>query len=90
MLSGSPPFAGSNAAQIALEVAMQRQPPQLPRQAHSSPALAQLLRACFAYEPAGRPSAAEVLQLLEHVAAEGCSGAAASMQGSSSVAAIAG
>jgi hypothetical protein len=64
MLSGSPPFAGSNLAQIALRVAVQRQQPELPWQAHGSPALAQLLQGCFAYEPRERLSAGEALQLL--------------------------
>jgi serine/threonine protein kinase len=68
MLSGSPPFAGSSMAQICMKVAMQRQQPELPWQAHSSPALAKLLQGCFAYEP----TAVEALQLLgEAMAAAG-------------------
>ena len=72
MLSGSPPYAGSNLAQIALKVAVQRQQPELPWQVHANPALAQLLQGCFAYDPGARPSAEEALQLLgEAMAAAG-------------------
>jgi serine/threonine protein kinase len=65
VLSGRPPFAGSNLAQIALRVAVQRQQPELPWQVHASPALAKLLQGCFAYDPESRLSAAEAVQLLE-------------------------
>ena len=72
MLSGSPPFAGSSMAQICMKVATQRQQPELPWQAHSSPALAQLLQGCFAYEPRERLSAVDALRLLgEAMAAAG-------------------
>ncbi len=75
MLSGSAPLAGSSGADTCSKAAMQRQePPQLPQQAHSSPALARLLQGCFASEPSGRPGAAEALRLLsEAVEAAGAS-----------------
>jgi serine/threonine protein kinase len=69
-------------AQIALKVAMQRQQPELPWQAHSSPALAQLLHGCFVYEPSGRPSAAEALQLLMQAAGVAVPGPSLSMAAS--------
>ncbi len=67
MLAGAAPFAGSSMAQICSRVAMQRQQPELPRQAEAHPGLAALLRACFSYSPEDRPSAADALQLLRGV-----------------------
>ena len=56
-LFGAPmPFAGDNMMQIMMKVVMQRRTPDVPEDAPQ----AALLRRCFAYAAADRPSAAEL------------------------------
>ena len=56
-LFGAPmPFAGNNMMQIMMKVVMQRRAPDVPEDAPQ----AALLRRCFAYAAADRPSAAEL------------------------------
>ena len=62
MLSGTPPWAGMRMPEIMMQVAMKRQTPAIPDGVPQS--VVTLLARCFVHDPAGRISAAELLEQL--------------------------
>eukprot|EP00899_Mesostigma_viride_P007659 jgi/Mesvir1/16895/Mv15771-RA.8 len=70
MASGSAPWAGLSMFQMMANVSkFQRLSPAIPEGLPS--ALADLLRRCFSYQPADRPTFAEIIAVLRHVTVAG-------------------
>eukprot|EP00899_Mesostigma_viride_P025254 jgi/Mesvir1/5913/Mv00682-RA.1 len=62
MASGTPPWAGLNMFQVVAIITVQKKSPPIP--ASLPGVLADLARRCFAFEPAERPTFAEILAVL--------------------------
>ncbi|KNC50962.1 TKL protein kinase [Thecamonas trahens ATCC 50062] len=65
MFTGQPPFVDDSLFQIATKLAVQRVAPPVPERAPDL--LRQLLNSCFAFQPADRPTADELVDALEAV-----------------------
>jgi tRNA A-37 threonylcarbamoyl transferase component Bud32 len=78
--SGKPPFQGMNMQQISLAVAEHRQQPEFDFKSAFGERTGQTLRHCFAYEPAERPTAAELAEALLLVEPRGAAGSTAAVE----------
>jgi serine/threonine protein kinase len=65
MLSGFAPFHGVAQTRMACLLVDERAQPELPPEVLSMPQLARLLRRCFSYDPASRPTAEQALLHLQ-------------------------
>ncbi|GBF93838.1 hypothetical protein Rsub_06837 [Raphidocelis subcapitata] len=65
MVTGAPPWVGDSVLQICTEVGVRRSAPPVPRELPQE--LAQLLGSCFEADPSCRPSASQLLKVLQLV-----------------------
>jgi serine/threonine protein kinase len=87
IITGREPWQGMNPMQVVGAVGFQDQRLQLPEDVE--PAVAELIRACWAKEPALRPSFAEVLESLQQLQQLRASAAAAQGAAAAAAAAVA-
>ena len=79
MFAGAVPWKGVSHMQILGNVCMKRQTPQLPEDAVLPAKLRMMVEECFAFDPAQRPTAAQVAQTMSQLTGNGGGGGQAAV-----------